>query len=392
MEHAHYLDKVSSAVATKITKLVDDTFESSEHVTSDEVRQFHSDAFIHLLHCKKLCKSSVSLNQHNCNIFPEISKLLMKGAKSEHYVIMIEGPINSGKTYLVANVCKKARQMFGPDTVLITRFVGLCPSSTVSENILRDVCTHLNFVLQQFIKIVDYDMSKLKNYFHGLLNRITKGTRHVVLAIDGINELKSFQDECQVYPLEWIVTKLPPKVHIIVTYSSPVPEYIQKLEAKLPMEEYKIKFNQYSRGINLVSFLDELKQSNRTVTKQQETVLLDICECSKCNSVIPILLDTVSKWTSCYEPKPASCPDTFEKATISKLDHLEASFGRCVVKAVCNYITLSKDGLTEMEILDLLSCNNEVLLNVYETLPTIMRFPYTIWASLRLALGNFIFK
>ncbi len=72
-------------------------------------------------------------------------------------------------------------------------------------------------------------------------------------------------------------------------------------------------------------------------------------------------------------------------------DGMDARFGSGVVAKIVGYLASAYHGLSELEILDLLSCNNDVLLLVYpRDIPTIMRFPIIVWHDILSHLGMFI--
>lgn len=61
-----------------------------------------------------------------------------------------------------------------------------------------------------------------------------------------------------------------------------------------------------------------------------------------------------------------------------------------MISCVCNYITAAHNGITEMELMDLLSCNNEFFSEFYESteLPSILRFPISLWILIKHHLGK----
>ena len=60
----------------------------------------------------------------------------------------------------------------------------------------------------------------------------------------------------------------------------------------------------------------------------------------------------------------------------------------CIV-ILTRYICAAHHGLTEAELLDLLSCNDELMATIYkDDFPRIVRFPYRYWSAIRIDLGN----
>lgn len=65
-----------------------------------------------------------------------------------------------------------------------------------------------------------------------------------------------------------------------------------------------------------------------------------------------------------------------------------------MISCIFNYITAAHNGITEMEIIDLLSCNNEFFTEFYSSsdLPLILRFPATLWLLVKFHLGSLIIQ
>lgn len=63
-----------------------------------------------------------------------------------------------------------------------------------------------------------------------------------------------------------------------------------------------------------------------------------------------------------------------------------------MLRIMFNYITASHHGLTEMEIVDLLSCSNDFFIEYYSNtdLPAILRFPIALWLVVKHQLGDLL--
>lgn len=61
-----------------------------------------------------------------------------------------------------------------------------------------------------------------------------------------------------------------------------------------------------------------------------------------------------------------------------------------MLSIIFNYISASHNGVTEMELVDLVSCNNDFFTEFYTeaNLPSILRFPNAYWIMLKFHLGN----
>lgn len=70
---------------------------------------------------------------------------------------------------------------------------------------------------------------------------------------------------------------------------------------------------------------------------------------------------------------------------------MENRFGKTLVASVISYLVSGYHGVSESELLDLLSCNNQVLLHTFaRDMPCVLRFPIVLWLDMFRFLGNFL--
>ncbi len=75
---------------------------------------------------------------------------------------------------------------------------------------------------------------------------------------------------------------------------------------------------------------------------------------------------------------------------IQIFDVMDTRFGSGMVARIVGYLASAYHGLSELEILDLLSCNNDMLLLAYpRDIPSIMRFPISLWHDILSHLGMY---
>ena len=68
---------------------------------------------------------------------------------------------------------------------------------------------------------------------------------------------------------------------------------------------------------------------------------------------------------------------------------MDILFGMKLVSIVIGYLASGYHGISENEMLDLLSCNNEALLLAYSRdMPRVLRFPIMLWKELYQYLGK----
>ena len=88
-----------------------------------------------------------------------------------------------------------------------------------------------------------------------------------------------------------------------------------------------------------------------------------------------------------------SFPKDLDSYLSLKLDLIEKKFNVEMLKCLFGYITAARNGITEVELLDLLSCNNDFFTQYYseaEELPVILRFPVFQWLLVKYQLGDLL--
>ena len=83
---------------------------------------------------------------------------------------------------------------------------------------------------------------------------------------------------------------------------------------------------------------------------------------------------------------------SISKGAINALfERIERQHGRKLVRKALGYITAAKSGLTETELEDLLSCDDDVLDDVYQFwTPPIRRIPPLLWVRIRDDLTSYL--
>ena len=70
-------------------------------------------------------------------------------------------------------------------------------------------------------------------------------------------------------------------------------------------------------------------------------------------------------------------------------DHCERKFGPKICALIFNYISSSQSAIHQLELLDILSCNNEFFLEYFQRdLPQHLRFPPSLWIAVKYTLGK----
>ncbi|VDP27479.1 unnamed protein product [Schistosoma mattheei] len=297
-------------------------------------------------------------------------------------------------------------------------------------------------VVKRYIQGDSLGMVKsILNTFYDLLIQLSNMQRHVLIFFDAIDQLEPSDGA---YFLGWIRVPLPRYVKLIISTlpdiggildnfrsnflshnpSSSLPIHLQNsndLENNVPdslpypnfievevlddsMCEQLLKTRLASNGRCLQPF--QWKLVKRALSHCHLTLFIVLVE------------RVVSQWKSWHQPDyilkntddqiNANTPCTEEEvelavkqwpnlelaltvrgAIVQFFESLEHTHGKLLTSHAISYITASRRGLSEAEIVDLLSLDDEVLRDVFEHhLPPQVRAPPFVWTRLRNALGS----
>ena len=147
-------------------------------------------------------------------------------------------------------------------------------------------------------------------------------------------------------------------------------------------------------SISISSTLYNLLFSGRTLREEQNDYLMKLTkeevDREKPTALrIKLLFDSASKWTS-YEMLEDISPSVKDLIN-SFFKKLEDTHGDILVRRFFGLMNAAKRGLSEEELIDLLSTDDDVMDSVFQFhKPPIRRLPQIVFARLRSAIGEYI--
>ena len=134
-----------------------------------------------------------------------------------------------------------------------------------------------------------------------------------------------------------------------------------------------------------------LRDAKRSLTSQQRQRVLDTFNKCPLPLFLKLAFDEACRWKSYTPEKETGLPSTIREIIHSLFDRLERIHGKMLVSHALAYISASKNGLTESELEDLLSLDDDVLNDVYQYwTPPVRRLPPLIWLRIRSDLGDYL--
>ena len=210
----------------------------------------------------------------------------------------------------------------------------------------------------------------------------------LVIFLDSLDQLSSAY---QAHTLTWLPKVLPPHVHLVVSTLPQYAEILDTLKDIVPNQRNFVKVLPLGPQMGQAVLHDWLKSSGRTLTaSQQGVVQRALIKCS-----LPLytrlIFEEVCRWKSYTPPMQTQLQDCVTGILNVLFERVERYYGDVFVCHALSYLTASKNGLSDAELEDLLSLDDEVLNDVFiYWLPPVRRIPPLLWPRLHNELSSYI--
>ncbi|XP_070561115.1 NACHT domain- and WD repeat-containing protein 1-like [Ptychodera flava] len=378
IEHREYINQLCEDFEIKMR---DDILQGiTEHEQSDLFDPLHEEVIQH-----------VAFAQSKCKVFhgrEETLKLIEDHIKNFTMTpLVVHGPSGSGKTSVVAMAGKLARDWLSSDAVVILRFLGTTPDSSNIRRVLYSVIQQINKVYGDDSKVPE-DMKMLIRTFRENLSKAT-AERPLVILLDSLDQLDPDDGARQ---LSWLPTEIPPFVKLILsTLPEDEYEYYPRLRSILPGEDSFVAVPKLAQK-DVQEILDQwLSDENRRLSASQMETVVSACRQCPLPLFLKISFDEACRWHSYSKPEETQLKFTVRDAIVELFERVERNHGKILVSRALGYMTTGKNGLSENELEDILSLDDDVLNDVYQYwTPPIRRLPPLLWVRIRAELSPYL--
>lgn len=270
--------------------------------------------------------------------------------------------------------------------VKLIRFLGTTPQCMNIYDVLFSVLGQLSDSYDMIMSPVNYrNMKKLVEFTPRYLRQIaTTAKEPIIVLLDSVDQLAPYNNA---YSMEWLPTLLPTNLKLIISTLPEEHGILDNLKKILPDKECYVEVPLLSQTTGKLIAETYLKLKKRSLTPKQTDLLLSVFRESPSALFLKLLLDEARKWNSYTPVGELELAPTVKEAINKLFSNLETKFGITLVSHALGYITIGYSGLTEFEIEDVLSCDDEVLIEVYRyhdpPVPGIVRIPPLLWARIR---------
>ncbi|MFX1296789.1 MAG: DUF4062 domain-containing protein [Promethearchaeota archaeon] len=291
--------------------------------------------------------------------------------------LAVYGEAGSGKSALLAFTIEKIQET-NPKAELIFRFIGVTPGSSYARGLLYSICHQVARLYGRDESRIPMDYNKLIQVFPNLLALATED-KPIIILIDALDQLSNIDESRN---LVWLPRILPPHVKIIVS-TLPVDTFLI-IKEKLPHSNFiELKPMSAVNGLEILTLW--LKNENRTLQPDQKQAVIEKFSANGLPLYLRLVFEEILHWKS-HTKKVILSPDipSVIRDLFKRLSD-EANHGKIIVSRSLGYLAATRNGLTEDEMLDILSYDDIVYNNFIERAfhrPPQKRLPIIIWSRL----------
>lgn len=382
-EHENYLKALCHHVLCDMKLLIDRSLVARQV----QLSTLQQDVLHHAKFCYSKCDSFCGME----NILGQIHNFLVSHKQKP---LIVYGPSGSGKTSIMAKSASLFQYWMGKNSISLIRFLGTSPASSSIRNVLVSIsaqlCSLFNITTPAF---EEYSYVQILHFFSNeLLEALPLNKdQNLGIFIDSVDQLLPSDGA---HTFNWLPKSLPPNVHIVVSILPKEYNCLQTLQSTLPFHYCYIEVTAMPQDTGLCLMNAWLKNIGRKITSEQMSIVLNafsVCPQPLC---LRLIFHQVQKWNSytctCKEVL-AMCIDD---ALSNFFESLESHYGSTLVKRALGYITAARNGLSELELEDVLSLDDEVLNDVYQhwepPIPGVVRLPALLWKRIRFEINNYL--
>ncbi|HEV8600550.1 MAG TPA: AAA family ATPase [Gemmatimonadales bacterium] len=288
----------------------------------------------------------------------------------------VVGESGSGKTALLAHAADRVASLH-PGTEVVVRFVGATPESADGRSLLQSICRDVARRYRLPEAEVSEDYRTLARRFP---ERLAVATRERPLAVF-IDALDMLSAADRANALGWLPRRLP--LHVALVVSTTPGDGEAAVERRLGDRRIRLDTLSLSEGARLLRRW--LGDAKRRLTRNQRRAVLEGFSHSRLPLYLKLAFESAREWPSTYTAAPlGTTVSALIEALFARLSEA-GNHGEQLVARSLGYLAAARHGLTEDEILDVLSRDAAVMQSFRDRSPdspVVPHLPVVVWSRL----------
>ena len=385
--HQEYLDTFCKKFDSDIRRLIDRSLKDSKSAKDREGPLF-KEVLQHAWFCQEKCRSF----RGRVAILSKITSFVQDFETVKPLVVY--GASGSGKTSVMAVVAQRAKKQLGKDSTCIFRFLGTSPHSSSIHSTLQSICQQICEVydLEAPESDVRDDYSQLVRYFHSLLSKVPCGpSQPLLVLLDSVDQLSPTNNA---HAMNWLPKHCPKFVKIVVSVLPDYYDILPTLRRSLPDESCYVEVPKLSLGAGAEILDAWLEGANRRLTNEQrDYVMTAFIKCPQ-PLFLKLLFVEASGWNSYTDVSERDLGSSVTDAIRLLFERLERKHGQTLFTHALGFVTAARNGLSESELEDVLSLDDDVIDDVYQywdpPVEGVVRLPNLLWTRVRHDIEEFL--
>jgi WD40 repeat protein len=294
--------------------------------------------------------------------------------------LVLHGASGSGKSAIMARASEDTC-LTNPDGVIVRRFLGVSPESSNGLTLLRSLSEQIGAAYGATGDI-PAEFNAVARLF---AERLTLGTaeRPLMVFLDALDQV-GHDDPAR--SLSWLAEVLPEHCRMVVSTT-------ERMSAIHECEFCEIEALHVANADEALEHW--LSKANRTLTKEQRQHLLDAFNSCGLPLYLKLAFEEARNWPSWSPLVECKIGQGIEGVIDTLLDRLvlDTNHGKLQVSRGLGYLAAARYGLTEDEMLDVLSADQEVwsdFIGRAHHTPLEQRLPIVVWSRLSLDLEPYL--
>jgi hypothetical protein len=337
-------------------------------------------------------KAHEAFGKDRCRVFVGRDKPLAAIAHylraDGHQPLAVIGEPGSGKSALMAKAFERAKAA-QKEGFTVVRFIGATPGSSDGRTLLGNLCRQITREYGADESTVPTEYNDLAVEFGKRLELAT-AQRPLIVFLDALDQLGA-TDPARA--LSWLPPVLPDHVRLVV---SAVPGDCEgALKAKRPGLAF-LTLDRMSKKEGETALGQWLEKAGRTLRDHQREEVIAKFEPEGRPLYLKLAFEEARLWPSYDDPRRRALREGIPELIRENLFHrlaTPASHGRMLVSHALGYLAASRYGLSEDELIDVLSADEELkadFLRRSPRSPKVDRLPVVVWSRLYFDLEPYL--